>query len=568
MPDSRPASPAPHPVVRRPAASISLAVCVTACLAIVVDARGGGHAVDTDAQQPTAGFGAFLPAPLDESWTQSTPLTTRAREEVFGGGIVTRSTYQRGDERCVITITGESSMLQGTAMTFSNPAVANMEGAENRRIGDQRVVVKDSGEMQAFANNFLARYTGNCREANKIAYLQATDFDGLRLYLSGKGDEGATGQTATQAGLRWDRAFGGAASDWAYSMTATRDGGLATGGRTESKGAGQEDLWVVRVDGDGNRLWDRSFGGKATDRGRAIVELDDGGFAVAGATESGSAGEFDAWVLRLDATGELLWDRRFGGAGTDWASGVVQTRDGGLAVAAYTQPSAEIPFTAWIIKLDADGKTLWERKFGGEQTDWATAIAETSDGSLAVSGYTESQGAGKADMWLLLLGADGELKWQQTFGGSERDYASTVAVTREDEILLGGMTESEGAGGVDIRLISLGLDGKTRWDRTYGGARDDWVRGLVQLQDGGFATAGYTTSEGAGLYDVWVLELDPDGNVLREQTFGGRKNEWARAIVQLPNGDLATAGDTWSKGAGKSDVWVLRIRADGTDRGN
>lgn len=548
---------------REGAMSARFAGCAVVVLAIT--AQAGGHA---EPGKEDTGFADYLPAPLTADWTRSAPRTTRAREEVFGGGVVTRAEYRRGDQRCVITITGESQMLQGMAMTFSNPAVANMEGAQNRRVGDQRIIVKDSGEMQAFANNYLAQYTGECSEQNKIAYIEATDFDGLRRYLSGATKPTAPGDDVAAAGLAWDRTFGGEKSDWAYAMTGTRDGGLATGGRTESQGAGQEDVWVVRIDADGNRLWDRTFGGAATDRGRAIRELADGGFAVAGATESKGAGEFDAWVLRLDKDGRLLWERHFGGAGTDWASGVVETADGGLAVAAYTQPNEQVPFTAWIIKLDAEGNTRWERRFGGEQTDWATAIAETSDGHLVVSGYTESRGAGNADLWVLLLDANGELQWQQTFGGSERDYASTVHVTRSDDILLGGMTESAGAGGVDIRLISLALDGSVRWDRTYGGARDDWVRGLVQTRDGGFATAGYTTSQGSGLYDVWVLELDADGTVRREQTFGGPKNEWARAVVELPNGDLATAGDTWSKGAGKADVWVLRIRARADSKSN
>jgi hypothetical protein len=520
--------------------ALAFALCAT--LLPAPAASAGGHNSQRGEERPgggeTRGFDAFLPAPLSEDWTRSSPRTTRAAAETFGGGVVTRAEYRRGDERCVVAITGESQLLQGMAMTFSNPAVASMEGAD-----------------------YLVQYTGDCSEQAKFAYVEATDFDGLRRFLSSRRAAGGDEAGVPATGLAWDRTFGGPASDWAYAMTGTRDGGLATAGRTESKGAGQEDLWVVRVDGSGERRWDQTFGGAATDRGRAIVELRDGGFAVAGATESKGAGEFDAWVLRLDADGGLLWERHFGGPGTDWASGLAETADGGLAVAAYTQPSAEVPFTAWIIRLDAEGNTRWERRFGGEQTDWATAIAALDDGSLAVSGYTESTGAGGADMWVLLLDAEGGLLWERTFGGAERDYASTVRPTADGGILLGGMTESAGAGGVDIRLVHLDREGHVSWDRSYGGARDDWVRGLVQTRGGGYAAAGYTSSRGAGLYDMWLLRLDANGELLWESTFGGRRNEWARAVVELPDGDLAMAGDTWSKGAGKSDVWVLRVDA-------
>lgn len=508
------------------------------------------------------GYAQFLPEPLSAKWQRSAPRTTRAEEEQFGGGVITRAEYLLADQRCLITISGDSPLLQSVAMTFSNPAVANMEGAQNQRIGKQRVVITSKGEVQAFANNFLVQYGGDCTRENKFAYVQATDFDALRRFADASGTRAETPPTSAQAGLVWDRTFGGPASDWAYAMTGTRDGGLATAGRTESKGAGEEDIWIVRVDGDGNRLWDKTFGGTATDRGRAIKETRDGGFIAAGATESKGAGEFDAWILRLDKKGELIWDRHFGGPGTDWASGVVQTRDGGFAVAAYTTPAPGAPFLAWIIKLDADGKTLWERRFGGAATDWATDIAETTDGHLGISGYTESKGAGNADIWVLMLDEQGELLWEKTFGGPERDYASVLDATADGGLVVGGMTESTGAGGVDIRIMALAADGQVRWDETYGGARDDWVRGLIRTRDGRYAAAGYTTSKGAGLYDAWALRLDHNGELLWDQAFGGRKNEWARAMVEMPDGSLAMAGDNWSKGPGKSDVWVLRLSTD------
>ncbi|MGI9329837.1 MAG: hypothetical protein ACR2QB_03900 [Gammaproteobacteria bacterium] len=511
------------------------------------------------------GYAEFLPDPLSVKWQRSEPRTTRAEQAQLGGGVITRAEYLLGDQRCVITISGDSPLLQSVAMTFSNPAVANMEGAENKRIGKQRVVITSKGEVQAFANNFLVQYGGDCMQANKFAHVQATDFDALRRFADAGISSATTAPTNLQAGLVWDRTFGGPASDWAYAMTGTQDGGLATAGRTESQGAGEEDIWIVRVDGDGNRLWDKTFGGLATDRGRAIKETRDGGFIAAGATESKGAGEFDAWVLRLDRKGELVWDRHFGGQGTDWASGVVQTRDGGFAIAAYTTPAPGEPFIAWIIKLDANGQTQWEQRFGGAATDWATDIAETTDGHLGISGYTESQGAGKADIWVLMLDERGDLLWQRTFGGAERDYASVLDATADGGLVVGGMTESAGSGGVDIRIMELAADGQLRWDQTYGGPRDDWVRGLIRTRDGRYAAAGYTTSKGAGLYDAWALRLDRNGDLLWDQAFGGHKNEWARAVIEMPDGSLALAGDNWSKGPGKSDVWVLRIAAETAD---
>jgi hypothetical protein len=359
--------------------------------------------------------------------------------------------------------------------------------------------------------------------------------------------------------LRWARTFGGTAGDWSYAMTGTRDGGLAAAGRTESKGAGREDVWVVRIDGDGNRLWDRAFGGAAADRARAIVETGDGGFVVAGATESKGAGEFDVWVLKLDARGELLWDRHFGGPGADWASAVVETRDGGYAVAAYTQDTLATPFDAWILKLDGRGKLLWERRFGGAAEEWASAIDETAAGGLAVAGHTESKGAGSADAWVLELDADGRLVRERTFGGADRDYATAIAATGDGGLLVAGPTSSRGAGLVDAWVARLAPDGGVAWERTFGGTSDDWPRAVLPLAGGGFAVSGYTMSRGAGEYDMWVFGLAADGTLAWEDSFGGPANEWARSLVAMPDGGLAMSGDTWSQGAGLSDVWVVRI---------
>lgn len=511
------------------------------------------------------GFGEFLPASLGADWNRTEPQTMPAEVSLFGGGRSTRAAYIQGDETCVVTITGESPMLQGLSMPFSNPALVNVTGARMTRVGDERVIVKPDGEVQALAGSYLIQYTGSCSEQSKFAYVAITDLDGLAAATGGGLEQGAGQDLEAGANLAWDRTFGGPANDWAYAMTGTRDGGLITAGRTASKGAGGEDAYVVRVDGDGTLLWDRTYGGSGTDRARAIIETGDGGFGVAGATESKGAGEFDAWVLKLNAAGELIWDRHFGGRATDWASAMVETSDGGLAIAAYTQATSENAYDFWVIKLDGNGELLWERQFGGPATDWASAIAETNDRGLVVVGHTESRGAGDADMWIIKLTADGELLWDRTVGGSARDYASAVTATDDGGLVVAGPIESNGAEGVDIQVLKLDASGGIVWNRTFGGSGDDWVRAVVETRDGGHAVAGYTTSKGAGLNDVWLLKLDAGGKLLWDRTYGGAANEWARALVEMPDGGLALAGDIWSKGAGQADVWVLRVAPEQSD---
>ena len=512
------------------------------------------------AREPTQeGFAEFLPRPLTDDWQRSRPVTGPADTQKFGGGVSTHAEYSNGKETCLITITGDAPMMQGLSMNFSNPAAAGLTGARVAYVGDEPIVITADGEVQTLTNNYLTEYAGNCAHDTKLAYVAITDFEQLRGYRLETGEDKPRQKRSTAAGLQWDVAFGGLAKDWAYAMTGTRAGGLCTAGRTASKGAGLEDVWVLCVDGNGALLWDRTFGGPAIDRARAIIETGDGGLVVAGATESKGAGEFDVWVLKLGVDGEPLWDRHFGGAATDWASSVVETRDGGLALGAYTQDSSGAPYDFWVIKLDADGELLWERRYGGAATDWVNAITEARDGSLVVVGHTESKGAGAADFWVVKLDATGEPIWDRSFGGENLDYASAVTASGAGGVVVAGLTKSTGAGGFDSRVLKLDASGTVVWDRVFGGEQDDWVRAVIETRDGGHALAGYTMSQGAGLYDVWMLKLDNNGRLLWERTFGDTGNEWARAIVQMSDGALAFAGDTWSRGAGESDVLILKI---------
>jgi len=534
---------------------LAAALLSTICLLIAAPSQ----ASDKTEVKIQTGFAEFLPSELDDNWQRSMPVIGPADEKKFGGGVSASAEYTSGEETCIITITGDAPMMQGLSMNFSNPAAAGLTGARVSYVGDEPIVITAGGEVQALTNNYLTQYSGNCAHETKLAYVAITDFSRLRAYRLDPSGEGGSQSRSIAAGVQWDVTFGGPEKDWAYAMTGTRGGGLCTAGRTASKGAGLEDIWVVCVDGDGRLLWDRTFGGVAIDRARSIVATRDAGLVVAGATESKGAGEFDAWVLKLDADGELLWDRHLGGIATDWASSVVETIDGGFAIGAYTQDASGAPYDFWIIKLDVDGNRLWDRRLGGTATDWATAITETRDSGLVAVGHTESKGAGAADFWVVKLDKSGEWLWDRTFGGAELDYASAVTASSDGSVVVAGLTKSAGAGGMDIRILKLDAEGEVIWDHIYGGRQDDWVRAVIETSDGGHALSGYTMSQGSGLYDVWVIKLDVDGELLWERTFGGTGNEWARAVVQMPDGGLAVAGDTWSTGAGASDVLILKI---------
>jgi uncharacterized delta-60 repeat protein len=369
----------------------------------------------------------------------------------------------------------------------------------------------------------------------------------------------------------WDRTYGSWRFDSASSIVALADGGFAVAGETsQSRGAGGQDMWVLRLDEAGNVLnagpllwgWDHTYGGAQGDSAHSIVALADGGFAVAGDTESKGAGNNDMWVLRLDEAGHVLWDHTYGGAEGDHAHSIVALADGGFAVAGYTQSKGAGGQDMWVLRLDEAGNVLWDHTYGGSETDRADSIVALADGGLAVAGMTKSKGAGKRDMWVLRLDEAGNVLWDHTYGGANEDRATSIVALADGGFAVAGETD----GGVvssqwvaDMWVLRLDEAGNVVWDHAYGGAGNDRADSIVALADGGLAVAGMTKSKGAGERDMWVLRLDEAGNVLWDHTYGGAHEDRGTSIVALADGGFAVAGYTESKGAGNRDMWVLRL---------
>ena len=356
----------------------------------------------------------------------------------------------------------------------------------------------------------------------------------------------------------WDKTFGGSEGDYARSIVSLSDGGFAIAGRTSSKGAGGGDMWLLRLDGSGNIVWDRTFGGSKNDYATSIVSLSDGGFAIAGYTKSKGAGDKDMWLLRLDESENIVWDTTFGGRYPDEANSIVLLSDGGFAIAGWTDSKGAGGRDMCLLRLDGSGNIIWDRTFGGSEWDGATSIVSLSDGGFAIAGYTKSKGAGSGDMWLLRLDGSGNIVWDRTFGGSEWDYASSIVSLSDGGFAIAGCTYSKGAGGLDMWLLRLDGSGNIVWDKAFGGSEQDYASSIVSLSDDGFAIAGFTRSKGVDEADMWLLRLDGSGNIVWDKTFGGSEDDDASSIVSLPDGVFAVAGSTSSRlPRSGSDGWII-----------
>jgi len=214
----------------------------------------------------------------------------------------------------------------------------------------------------------------------------------------------------------------------------------------------------VRITGDPQSQWIKTYSGTAYDYANSIQQTSDGGYIVAGYTNS-TWGKDNAWVLKLDGNGNVQWQKTYGGTGGDVAYSIQQTSDGGYIMAGTT-PFGAGSGDAWVLKLDGNGNVLWQKTYGGgEGSDGASSIQQTFDGGYIVAGTTDSFGAGTSDICLLRLDSDGNVQWQKTYGGAERDYANSIQQTSDDGYIVAGHTYSFGAGYGDAWVLKLNGNG-------------------------------------------------------------------------------------------------------------
>lgn len=368
---------------------------------------------------------------------------------------------------------------------------------------------------------------------------------------------GSQGAFAAQ----WAKSFGGGKWDFGYSAIQVSDGYILAGD-TASFGAGNTDLLLIKLNTDGTVAWKRTYGGVENDEEPfAIRQTSDNGFIVVGKTESFGAGFCDIWVLRFDAQGNRLWERTFGGQGYDGGYDIQETPDGGYILVGDTNASGS-DYDIWVLRLDANGGIRWQKKFGGAHDDYAFSVAVAPDGSgYYVAGATASSGAGNNDIWVLKLNNDGGVVWQRTFGGAKDDYANSVHAL-SDGCIIAGTTYSFGKGGSDAWILRLNVNGDVVWQKTYGGGKDDSANSIIATS-GGYVFVGSTASSGQGADDVLAVKLDAAGDILWQKSYGGTDNDYAVSVIEAREGGYIITGGTASFGSGGYDMWVLKTDANG-----
>ncbi|RLB01938.1 MAG: hypothetical protein DRG83_09330 [Deltaproteobacteria bacterium] len=326
--------------------------------------------------------------------------------------------------------------------------------------------------------------------------------------------------------------FGFDATEKAYSICPISNGGYVIGGGSDYRSPlGYPDFLVIRIDNEGNVVWEKSYGGQYGECASCILETSDGCFIVGGFTASYGEGGDDLWILKLDFEGHVIWQNSYGGPGNERIRCIKGTDDGNCIVAGYTTSFGTNDQDCWVLKLDGDGKVLWAKTYGGPGNEVANCIEKTSDGNYLIAGYTTSFGTGNSDIWLIKINPNGEILWEKTYGKKVKRYvekgneAANYVEETNGGYIIAGSYESPAVkryinpnsyywdSSIDILILKVDGRGDLMWARAYGNSDDEQGRGIAECSDGGFTVVSTTKSFSDISSDSWVFKLDSNGDI-------------------------------------------------------
>jgi len=300
----------------------------------------------------------------------------------------------------------------------------------------------------------------------------------------------AKGQTTCQ------KAFGGINNDSGFDVIATSDGGYAMAGSSDSYTAGNLDALLIKMDAYCNIQWKRIYGGTGNEHVLQLVQTQDGGFVLAGKTSSYGSGDYDAMLMKTDSTGNLLWMKAYGGAAEERILNIRETTDHGFILAGSTLSFGQGDYDMLFIRTDSTGDTLWTKILGGPAFDQGTDADQTSDGGFILSGRAMSWGAGNCDVFLAKTDANGDTLWTRVFGSAYWDEGMKVKQTTDGGYIVTGASVGFTNLSYDAYLNKIDTTGHVTWSKLYSGTSTDATYDVLQLSDGGYIIIGETESFG------------------------------------------------------------------------
>jgi len=349
--------------------------------------------------------------------------------------------------------------------------------------------------------------------------------------------------------------------NFAWSVVNTQDGGFMAAGNAWLYGPGDHDYWIAKLDGLGQMSYSRAFGWPSNDYCHSVIQTPDGGYALAGFGYRPTGDSNDVLVIRLDTSGHMAWARAFGGADRDRAYSIIADGDKGFVVAGYSESFGSGNQDFLVLRLDSLGGLMWARTFGGPWCDSAWSVIRTVDGDFLVAGTTNGFGAGGMDFLLVKVDPMGNLIWARTYGSTILDDAFGLAPCQDGGFVVAGRTNGFGAQGTDFLVMRAEADGNPLWATVVGGPQTEFCYSVCSTYDGGFAAGGFTSSFGGGSWDQMIIKLDSLGNLLWTTTIGWEWGDFIYSIAEAPDHALVIAGTSENTWGG---FMVAKVGEDGS----
>ncbi len=411
-------------------------------------------------------------------------------------------------------------------------------------------------------------------------------------------------KTHAQPLIEWSKGLGGSLNDIPEVIHTLGDGDFIVAGQSASSDGsiannqGGSDLWVTKLDANGNLIWEKNYGGSEDDFAMDLQSAADGGYILVGGSSSSNGdlasnnGRIDLWVIKINAVGELQWSKNFGGSGVDIGTSI-QTISDGYILAGCTGSAGEQGVSAgfggndfWVLKLDLDGNLVWEKTFGGKRYDAAKSIVVNNNDEYLIAGNTWSNDGdissnyGHGDAWVIKINNVGALLWEKTYGGDTPDRLNSLSKTNDGNYIFAGVKSemdlvSNGFYGrydEQYWVVKISELGQVIWEKTYGGNKYDEAFSVEATLDGGYIIGGSVQSNlnnfsnNAGNIDVWIIKTDASGTEEWSELYGGAGNEDLKSITETSDGGFLMLNatnsfyiDTTFVNSGFFDWWLVKF---------
>jgi len=360
----------------------------------------------------------------------------------------------------------------------------------------------------------------------------------------------------SQYTFEWSHTYGGDAWDEALSMVDDNRGNMVLCGYTKAQ---EKHLWIVKIDEKGNTIWGKTFKGSPVSEGKDIIISSDSNIMVTGYIIKPYAYSSDFWLLKLNPEGEKIWDKNYGGAGDEKAKGLTETFDKGFVLVGVSNYNPDNGDDAWIIKVDSNGEKIWEKSFGARDIDYANDVIQTSDKGIAVCGMNSSRGGNYNAFWVAKMDSSGTVLWDNIYQVNKWDEATALVEGLDGFIYVTGFTRTVSVIDHDVVLLKLDQEGNLIWQKVISWGRWDQAMSICSTFDNSIIVSGYSSSGEILSSDFAATKFDENGNVLWENIFVRNSQEYCNKVIETRDNGIAMSGTTYSQGRGW-DFAVLKFK--------